>query len=177
MSSNRVAWNGDINSIKSFFKYMVTLWKAEGTVEKEYTSKEIYLDYVEYCRNVEIDYFTSETYLKVLSSLGVESKVVWREDRRVPIRIRILTLDSMLQLILGFEDNFFVTTQIVSLQGKSYLMTTKLKEINTPKEEEAYPEVQMIINKDNFNNYGKQQSTTTNEQPTSDDAGGGDSEA
>ena len=175
--STKIVWNGDLSSIKSFFKYLVAVWKMENINEKEYKTKDLYKDYVEFCKNVDLDYYSVEAFGKTLTSLGVETKVVWGDQYHASFRTRILTLNSMSQIIIGYEEPFFATSQIVPLQGKMYLMTVKLKEVTIPKDEEPFAEFTNIINKNNFNDYVGQQPNSNNQQPISDDAGGNSCEA
>jgi hypothetical protein len=172
--SKRINWDGNLSSIKSFFKYTVSVWKMNNIHEQEIKTKDLYAEYVDFCNTVDMDYFSIETFGRVLTSLGVESKVAW--ERGNALKMKRLSLNSMLQIILDYEEPFFATSQIVPLQGKMYLMTIRLKEVQVPLNEEPLPEVQEVINKDNFNNY-VQRDNNNEQQPSSSTAGGDSCEA
>lgn len=175
--SKKIIWNRDISSINSFFKYMVLLWREQGLYEKTYEQKELYDEYVEYCLAVDLDFFSLQTFQRVMSSLGLDSKVVWDEVALKAKRLRTLHLDSLLTLVQGYEDDFYVDSKIINLGGTNYLLTTKLKKVVIPEEQQPIENFSNIINKNIFNNnYGKS-TITTSEQPSSPDAGGDSCEA
>ncbi len=175
--SKKVIWNNDISSINSFFKYMVLLWREKGKYEQTYEQKELYDEYVDYCLAVDLDYFSVQTFQRVMSSLGLDSKVVWDEVAMKARRIRTLHLDSLLSLVQGYQDDFYVDSKIINLGGINYLLTTKLKRVTIPEEQQPIENFSNIINNNIINNnYGKP-TTTDEQQPSSSDAGGDSCEA
>lgn len=175
--SKKIIWNNNINSIKSFFKYLLLSWKEKGIYEKSYEQGELYNEYCDYCLSVDLDYFSQNIFSRTLNSLGVESKVVWDELKQYPKKVRTLTLDSIMSFIGNYEDDFFVETKIVNLNGATYLLTTKLKRIEMPKNEGIIENFNKLLNQDIIDQQYDGQSTTTEQQPSSPTAGGDSCEA
>ena len=143
----RTNWNKDLTSIKSFFKYLL-MTNSVDPVPATMLKHEFYDRYLEYCRYLEIDYFNQYAFENVIKSIGFQLKVEHDVVTKHSIVFWEISLELMRQVVAGFEDDFLYKTEIISLGGKKYNFTIKIKPFGEEKKPTIYPEVQAVLEKD-----------------------------